>query len=86
MLSKCANPKCPRAFLYLGQGKLFRLKIPLEESREESPTTPINGNPSGRHRNEFFWLCDSCSRSLTVVWKKGIGVRTIPVKQYRAAS
>ena len=25
MLSKCANPGCPATFLYLHQGKLFRL-------------------------------------------------------------
>jgi hypothetical protein len=86
MLSKCANPECPRAFLYLSKGKLFRLRIPSDESREPERMTPIN-NPSSRDRNEFFWLCDSCSERLTVVWKKGIGVRAVPVmQQYRAAS
>ena len=30
MLSKCANPGCPATFLYLHQGKLFRLDSSTE--------------------------------------------------------
>ena len=30
MLSKCANPGCPATFLYLHQGKLFRLDTSVE--------------------------------------------------------
>ena len=30
MLSKCANPGCPASFLYLHEGKLFRLDTSAE--------------------------------------------------------
>ena len=30
MLSKCANPGCPASFLYLHEGKLFRLDSSAE--------------------------------------------------------
>ncbi len=32
MLSKCANPGCPAPFLYLHEGKLFRMDIGGEEA------------------------------------------------------
>jgi hypothetical protein len=30
MLSKCANPGCPASFIYLHEGKLFRLDSSTE--------------------------------------------------------
>ena len=34
MLSKCANPGCPASFLYLHQGKLFRLDTSHRDCRQ----------------------------------------------------
>jgi hypothetical protein len=59
MVSKCANPECAERFLYLGQGKLFHL-IPtpnVEAIRRESHVL-----------YERFWLCDQCSKKMTLVW------------------
>jgi len=60
MVSKCANPECCEVFRYLHQGKIFLL----------SPTPEVqmvtgNAYPSLYER---FWLCDKCSREMTVVW------------------
>jgi len=59
MLSKCANPGCSASFLYLHQGKLFRLETNgngefQEGSRSYDPTTfygPESGlkKPSDPH-------------------------------------
>ena len=55
MVSKCANPFCNAPFQYLRGGKLFIQ----------------GGYISARHdshypRTEYFWLCESCARSMTL--------------------
>jgi len=75
MISKCANPACSARFLYLHEGKLFRFE---REAKED--TGPLLGfDPALRKRSrgvEFFWLCESCSRALTLTCRKGTGVVT----------
>lgn len=60
MLSKCANPECTEQFRYLHLGKLFYLSpsIGLEMSNWDSCEV----------FHERFWLCDQCSRTMTLVW------------------
>jgi hypothetical protein len=70
MLSKCANPGCSEVFRYLHQGKVFLL----------SPTPEVlvvtgNAYPS---LHERFWLCDKCSKEMTVVWV-GRQVKLVPL-------
>ena len=38
MLSKCANPGCPAPFLYLHEGKLFRLDTGSEDLPTDKPS------------------------------------------------
>ena len=56
MLSKCANPACPRLFLYLHEGKIFNIEV--------------NGGASPRHL-EHYWLCGNCAQSMTVAYEHG---------------
>lgn len=86
MLSKCANPECFKIFLYLRDGKLFRLEVPADA--ESDPENAGNGKPSfiAPLRHEYFWLCEACSRKLQVVSTPGKGVRTIPLRHFKAAS
>jgi len=78
MLSKCANPGCSASFLYLHQGKLFRL-----ETNGNGDDPRIDGaDPRGKNssrRLEYFWLCDKCASVMTVSFKKGVGVTTRPL-------
>lgn len=60
MVSKCANPTCSERFLYLHQGKIFRL-TPTPEVESVSGCFP----PSLYER---LWLCDRCCKEMTVVW------------------
>lgn len=58
MLDKCSNPSCSAPFLYLQEGKLFRLEI----------------DPAINHRagpDEYFWLCDDCSSKMTLCLGEG---------------
>ncbi len=60
MLSKCANPECPKIFRYLYQGKIFHL----------DPTPEVQAVPgvSSVLLHERFWLCDQCSKEMTLLW------------------
>ena len=72
MLSKCANPGCPVPFLYLHQGKLFRMDI-----NSEDPAIPATRLLA--RRIEFFWLCNQCAEMVTLSYKKGVGVTVVPL-------
>ena len=54
MLAKCTNPQCSSPFRYLGEGRLFR------RDNEEVPVG------FARTRPEYFWLCGSCSKVMTL--------------------
>jgi hypothetical protein len=74
MLSKCANPACSASFRYLHQGRIFSLL----------PGPGCYGvNAVWDHRLERhverYWLCDSCSQTMTVCRVHGHAVvRRLP--------
>ena len=68
MMSKCANPACSSAFRYLRDGKLFQ--VPFGSMKTSNTTAPAS--------DEFFWLCGSCSKDLTIIVDPVEGVRTVP--------
>jgi hypothetical protein len=75
MLSKCANPDCSEIFRYLHQGKLFCL----------APTPEVE-DITGEFLQQFqerFWLCDTCSRKMTVIWG-GTQMRVVPLLRQEA--
>lgn len=76
MLSKCANPECIARFRYLHDGKLFRIDIP---SKTDNACIPAEYAKKAPHRTEFFWLCNSCSQQVTLVYRPGVGVITRPL-------
>lgn len=80
MLSKCANPACSNHFLYLHQGKLFRL---------DAEALQVTADPDFREHPphvEFFWLCDDCAANMTLVLKKGQGVTVRPFRFIQKAA
>ncbi len=60
MVATCANPNCLARFRYLHEGRLFSL-----EARPSATSDAKLWNVPGA--TEFFWLCDSCSRTMTLV-------------------
>lgn len=72
MLSKCANPECSEQFRFLHQGKLF-LIIP-------TPDVRAFADDSLPFLYERFWLCDSCSKKMTLVWG-GTKVKILPLQE-----
>jgi hypothetical protein len=84
MLSKCANPDCSTPFLYLHQGRLFRIEVVAKQDRVKPG--PVGSEKKPVRRIEYFWLCDSCSSRLTVAYEREVGVATVPLLCYPAAS
>ena len=64
MLGKCINPYCHRPFRYFGQGKLFVT---------EYPPTLESGLSLHTRTREHFWLCEECSRTMTVAIRREHG-------------
>jgi hypothetical protein len=75
MLSKCANPGCTAVFLYLHEGKLFRVDINVEILAR----TPGHEMTKASRRIEFFWLCGVCAAELTLGYKKETGITVVPL-------
>ena len=57
MLSKCANPGCAATFLYLHQGKLFRLDTNVEAVAGTSAQKSLRG----------AWNFSGCA--ISALWK-----------------
>ena len=78
MLSKCANPGCLNFFRYLHEGTLFRMETEIQREDSSSFAYGPDGKKSIR-RLEFFWLCDNCASTMTLIYEKGVGVKTKPL-------
>jgi hypothetical protein len=80
MLSKCANPGCSATFLYLHEGKLFR----LDTSVETLARIPVREITRPSRHIEFFWLCDPCAAELTLGYNKATGIMVVPLPKQLA--
>jgi hypothetical protein len=69
VLSKCANPACLARFHYLHEGRIFKI---------ETATVASDSKSSLTRRIEYFWLCERCMQTLTVVLENGV-VSTRPL-------
>jgi len=69
MISKCANPACSVLFHYMRDGKLFRMEY---EAEQQAIATQFGELPKKAARKvEHFWLCGSCSTSMTLIMNGG---------------
>ena len=82
MLSKCANPDCSHRFLYLHEGKLFRW-----DGRQIIQHRSFLADQSKPSRKlEYFWLCNDCSRRMTLVFRRDTGVTIRPLAWVQKAA
>jgi hypothetical protein len=85
MISKCANPACSAHFLYLHQGRVFRVMRVSDNS--DGPEMGLDPTLKKRQHVEFFWLCDRCKGTLTIRYNKDGAVTVQPIRAaLRAAS
>jgi hypothetical protein len=67
MLSKCANPACSATFHYFHEGKLFVIESGIDSQAMRPRPDPDNPEYKGRpHTFQYFWLCSSCCRAMTI--------------------
>ena len=76
MIAKCANAACSAPFLYLREGKVFRMEFAPDPNRLEAASAE---SPKPARKIEHFWLCGPCSTTLTLVINQG-KVETVPVE------
>jgi hypothetical protein len=79
MLHKCANPACSTLFRRITEGKLFLVQMHPQDSPRLKSDRPIYKRTVLR-RVEHYWLCDECSRHLTLVVEPE-GMATVPLPQ-----
>ena len=70
MVEKCANPACSVTFRCLRDGRVFVREV------EGDPSGDIRGHSRQPH---YFWLCNSCCRTMTVIAEKGMGIKVVPL-------
>ena len=62
MVQKCANPECSASFRSLRDGRVF--------VKPAGAGYPIEGRRRPR-QHRYFWLCNSCCRTMTVLAENG---------------
>jgi hypothetical protein len=68
MVTKCANPDCSIPLRYLRDGRLFQFEV-----RSPAPSRKLSRQVA------HFWLCGSCSSTLTLAFDATSGVRVVPL-------
>jgi len=77
MLNKCANPECSAIFRTLRDGKVFVMEVKPD----------CHGGVSGHGRErEYFWLCNSCCRNMTVIVDNGTRAQVVPRTESASAT
>ncbi len=66
MLHKCANPQCGNQYKYFSEGVLYEFQVD-----RNNRYVPLTLSVGGERRREIFWLCDHCSRRLTLECRDG---------------
>jgi len=69
MLAKCSNPSCCALFLYLGEGRLFRLETDPASARGDAV------------RVEYYWLCGGCCCTMTLCLGRDNAVTAVPIPE-----
>jgi hypothetical protein len=77
MLHKCANPTCSIPFRHLREGKLFLAETEYFSGTRAAVHASRRFRPS-RHV-EHYWLCNDCSRQLTLAFDPERGMITVPL-------
>jgi len=76
MLHKCANPACSVPFLRMAEGKLFAVQM---KPTPASNARGLNPKKSALRKVEYYWMCDSCARQLTIFVDAERGMVTVPL-------
>ena len=68
MVDKCANPACSEKFRRLSEGRIFVIEARSDDQRSNSAC-----------QLQYFWLCNSCCHTMTVMLDRANGVQVVPL-------
>ena len=74
MVSKCANPVCSASFRYFREGRLFEIEVTAGQN-----AGPASSQRKPHRKVEYFWLCPTCAKELTVRADELDGAITVPL-------
>src|SRR5207253_946084 len=83
VLIDCANSACSAIFISPNQGKLFKFNGSKQIHSHNDRPSPVR-QPGVEEKEAWYWLCDGCSRHMTVRLVKG-RVEAVPVRHIMAA-
>ena len=86
MLSKCANPACSAPFLYLSQGRLYKMETAIREGNPDRPDFADAQNMRAERRLEYFWLCEDCVPKVRLTYSRDSGIGAAPLAKAVGAS
>jgi len=69
MVEKCANTACSASFRRLREGRVFVMEVDTDSTGVDRRVRLVR----------YFWLCNSCCRTMTVVAKKSEGIEVVPL-------
>ena len=67
MVEKCANSECAASFHSLRDGRVFVIEVEDDSPSHAQPRHP-----------RYFWLCNACCRTMSVVADKSEGGKVAP--------
>jgi hypothetical protein len=71
VVEKCANPSCSSKFRRLSEGRLFVMEAGVSHQSR---------------RLRYFWLCNSCCRTMTVIVSKEDKITIASLRAAQAAA
>jgi len=83
VLIDCANSACSAIFISPNQGKLFKFNGSKQVHSHNDRPSPVR-QPGLDEKEAWYWLCDGCSRHMTVRLVKG-RAEAVPVRHIAAA-
>ena len=75
MVDKCANPACSEKFRRLSEGRVFVIEVQADDPKGQSA-----------RQLQYFWLCNSCCHTMTVMLDRANGVRVVPLAKSGTAA
>jgi hypothetical protein len=83
VLLDCANSACSAIFISPNQGKLFKFNT-SRQARAGGENAFADKQPASADRESWFWLCDGCSKHMTVRMVRG-HAEAVPLRHSMAA-
>ena len=70
MVETCANPACSEKFRRLSEGRIVVIEVQANDEKSQNA-----------RQLQYFWLCNSCCHTMTVMLDRSKGVLVVPLPE-----